>query len=374
MKFISLKENLKRGLSIVGSLTTKNINLPILNNILIKARKEGLELVSTNLEISISHFLRSKVEDEGELLVDSRIIGDYISLLPDEKIEVEGVNEELRIKCKNYKTKINTQSGRDFPIIPKIESNDCFFVKTMDFKKAISNIIFSVSNNENRAEISGVLFSFLKNNLTMVATDSYRLAEKTISFKGESASDEKKIIVPAKALQEVVRILGNFKEEDQLENMEEIKICLTENQVLFVAGSSSLISRLIVGSYPDYKQIIPEKENTRVKVDKNILIKALKTAGIFSKVGINDVGITIKKNKLIIFSNSSQVGENFVDIDVETRGEEVEIFVNYKYFLEGLSNILEQKVVLTFVDNSSPCKIYTEEDKSFLYIVMPIRQ
>ncbi|PKM91230.1 DNA polymerase III subunit beta [Candidatus Falkowbacteria bacterium HGW-Falkowbacteria-1] len=374
MKFISLKENLKQGLSIVGHLTSKNINLPILNNILIKAKKEGLELISTNLEISISHFLRSKVESEGELLVDSRVINEYVSLLPDDKVEIEGVNEELKIKCKNYKTKINTQSGKDFPIIPKIEGDSCFFVKTVDFKKAINSVLFSVSNNENRAEISGVFFSFSGGKLVMVATDSYRLAEKTISFKGDSMTATKNVIVPAKTLQEVVRVLSNFKEEDQLEDLGEIKMCLTESQVLFVIGSSSIVSRLIVGSYPDYKQIIPEKENTRVMVEKGALVKALKTAGIFSKTGINDVGVSIKKNKLIIFSSSSQVGENFIEIDVETRGEEVEIFVNYKYLLEGLNNILEQKVVLAFVDNASPCKIYSEEEKSFLYIVMPIRQ
>ncbi|MFA5420573.1 MAG: DNA polymerase III subunit beta [Patescibacteria group bacterium] len=374
MKFTSLKENLKQGLSIVGHLTTKNINLPILNNILFKVKKEGIELISTNLEISISHFLRSKIESEGEFIVDSKIISEYINLLPDDKIDFEVLNDSLVVSCKNHKTKINTQESKDFPIIPKVKSENKFIVDVLDLKKGLSSVIFSVSNNENRIEISGVLFSFLNKKLTIVGTDSYRLAERVVDFNGDQVDEVKNIIIPSKTIQEVVRILNNFKEDESLDDLKNIEIYTNENQISFVFGSTVLISRLILGNYPDYKQIIPEKEKISLKINKAEITKALKVAGIFSKTGINDVGISVKDKKVSVFSSSSNVGENSINVNSDTLGGDVEIFVNYKYVLEGLNNISSESVSLIFNDNNSPCKIYSEDEPNFLYIVMPIRQ
>lgn len=374
MKFISLKENLKKGLLIVGHLSFKNINLPILNNILIKAKKEGLELVSTNLDLSIKHFLRAKTEKEGNILVDAKIINEYINLLPEEKIETELVGSDLKIKCQNYKTKINTQESKDFPLVPKIDEENCFFINTLEFKKALNSVLFAVSNNENRLELSGVYFNFLDNKLFLVSTDSYRLVEKKIDIKTKENLNDKNIIVPAKTLQEIVRILGNFKDGEQLEDLKEIKICFNENQILFSFASTEISSRLIIGSYPDYKQIIPNKESSSVFIDKDVLLKSIKTAGLFSKTGINDITVSVKKNKLIIFSSSSQVGENFISLDCKTKGSEIDIIINYRYFLDGLNNISCDNLFLYFIDENHPCKIIPENDDSFLYIVMPIKQ
>lgn len=374
MKLTSLKENLKQGLSIVGHLSNKNINLPILNNILFRAKREGLELISTNLEISIVHFLRSKVDQEGELTVDSKIINEYISLLPEEKIEIEGINNELKIRCKNYKTKINTQESKDFPLIPEVDESNCFFVKTDDFKKGIASVSFSVAVSDGRPEISGILFSLTKDGLFLVGTDSYRLAEKNIDFKSDKNLNDQRFIVPAKTIQELLRVLNNFKENEQIENIENIKICFNENQIFFSFGSSLLVSRLIIGNYPDYKQIIPQNKKSEILVNKSELVRAIKAAGLFSKIGINDIGLSIKKDKLIIFSNSSQLGENFVEINCKTKGEEIEIFINYKYLLEGLNNINNEEVLFSFLDKNTPCKIEDKNDNQFLYIVMPIRQ
>jgi DNA polymerase-3 subunit beta len=374
MKFITIKENLKQGLVIVSHLTTKNINLPILNNILIKAKKEGVELISTNLEISIEHFLRGKIEKEGEFTVDSRLINEYISLLPDEKVEIETINEDLKIKGVNYKTKIKGQTANDFPVLPKNENKNNYSLNINEFKNALSNVIFSVANNDNRVELSGIFFSFKNNNLTLVGTDSYRLSEKIIKYKNVGMDTEKTIIIPAKTVQELIRILGNIKTEEQLENNEEIKIYLNENQIFFSFGSTKLTSRIIIGNYPDYKQIIPQKEKTITVINKEALIKAVKTAGLFSKTGVNDIGLTFKKNKIIIFSSSSQTGENSIELDSEIKGEDNEIFVNYKYLLEGLNNINSNNIIIKTTDNNTPCILKSEEEDNFLYLVMPIRQ
>ena len=172
MKFISLQNNLKKGISVVSHITSKNINLPILNNILIKAKDNNIELVATNLEIGISHTVRGKIEKEGELTVDSKTINDYIGLLPSEKVSIEKKEEELVIECSNYKTKMKGESAKEFPLLPTIDKNNYLTVSIEEFKKALSQVVFAVSGSEARIELAGILFSFENNHLTLVATYS----------------------------------------------------------------------------------------------------------------------------------------------------------------------------------------------------------
>ncbi len=374
MKFITLKENLKQGLSIVAHLTSKNINLPILNNILIRAKKEGIELIATNLEISVNHFLRGKIEKEGETTVDSKIMNEYISLLPEDKIEIELEKDELKVSCQNYKTKIKTQEASDFPVLPSVVEGGCYELNLNDFRDSLSEISFAVSYNENRPELSGVLFSFQNNLLTLVGTDSYRLSEKSVSFKSDNIIDEKKAIIPLKTIQELSRILGNFKSEEQISDSQNIKICLTENQVFFSFGSTNLVSRIIIGNYPDYKQIIPKNEKTKIEINRANFIKAIKAAGIFSKTGINDISIAFKNNEVTISSSSSQTGENKVSLEADVSGAEDEIFINFKYLLDGLNNIKSEQIIMKIIDNNYPCIIVPKDVDNFLYLVMPIKQ
>lgn len=374
MKFITLKENLKQGLSIVAHLTSKNINLPILNNILIRAKKEGIELIATNLEISVNHFLRGKIEKEGETTVDSKIMNEYISLLPEDKIEIELEKDELKVSCQNYKTKIKTQEASDFPVLPSVVEGGCYELNLNDFRDSLSEISFAVSYNENRPELSGVLFSFQNNLLTLVGTDSYRLSEKSVNFKSDDIIDEKKAIIPLKTIQELSRILGNFKSEEQISDSQNIKICLTENQVFFSFGSTNLVSRIIIGNYPDYKQIIPKNEKTKIEINRANFIKAIKAAGIFSKTGINDISIAFKNNEVTISSSSSQTGENKVSLEADVSGAEDEIFINFKYLLDGLNNIKSEQIIMKIIDNNYPCIIVPKDVDNFLYLVMPIKQ
>lgn len=376
MKFIGLQENLKQGLAVVSRVVSKNINLPILNNILFRVNKSNVELVATNLEVGITHQVRGKIESEGDFTVDSRVITDYINLLPSDKIEVTQDGSEIKINCQNYKTKINIQDATDFPLIPKVDRNNFYSVEVDSLKDALGQVIFAVANNETRLELSGVLFSFTKDGLTMVGTDSYRLAEKKVKVKSNYENPDNKVIIPARTIQELLRVLSNFKEEDQLENSAEVKICLSENQVLFIFGSTELVSRLINGSYPDYQQIIPLNYKTQVLVNKNELMRAIKASAIFSKAGVNDVSLDFKsENGIITLSSaSSQVGESSIELKAEIEGDNNEIIINYRYLLDGLNNIASDVVRLDVVNANTPCVLRADKNGEYLYIVMPIRQ
>lgn len=376
MKFIIRRENLKKGLSIVGHITSKNINLPILNNVLIRANSGGVELVSTNLEIGIVHKLRGKVENDGEFTVDSKTISEYVNFLAGDNVEINEVNEELKIECDNYKTKIKGESAKEFPLIPTLSGENYCICEIDDLKRALSQVIFSVSNNENRIELSGVLFSFFGSRLVLASTDSYRLAEKeiNINWQGE-AIENQKFIVPAKTIQEFLRIISNFSDGDSAEeNINQVKIFISDNQIMFSVDSTDLVSRLINGNFPDYRQIVPEKFNTSVILNRNEFSRAIKAAAIFSKSGINDVGLVFKGGKLVVYSSSGQSGESRIELPCEQNGSDNEIIVNFRYLLDGLNNISDDQINLKVISDNSPCMLSPIKEENYFYIVMPIRQ
>jgi DNA polymerase-3 subunit beta len=378
MKIISLQENLKKGISIVSHITSKNINLPILNNILIKADEGNIDLIATNLEIGIIHSVRGKIEKPGKITIDAKIINEYINFLPQEKITFIVKDENVKIECSNYKTKIKGESAKEFPLLPEIEESNIINTSLAEFKKALSQVVFAVSKSESRIELSGVLFALSDDKLSMVATDSYRLAEKTIDInieKNKNLDENNKIIIPAKTAQEVLRIASNLS--DDLDSSEKkVKLYINENQIVFEIDDSKIISRLISGQYPDYKQIIPEKKETEIIVSRQELIRAIKASSIFSKSGINDINISVnsEKKEIIISSLSSQTGESIINLNGEIKGKNNDITLNFRYLLDGLNNIDSDNVRVFIVDNNTPCVIKNEKEDSYLYIVMPIKQ
>lgn len=373
MKLIVLQENLKRGLNISGHITTRNINLPILNNILIRAEKGNIELVSTNLEIGIVQQLRGKIERDGQFTVDSKLIGEYVNLLNSgEKVEIEEEGGELKVECGRYKTKIKGESAKEFPLIPLINQDDYYTCDPAELKAAAESVIFATSTSENRQELTGVLFFFSGKKLVLAATDSYRLAEKEISLSGNKGDEELKVIVPGRTVQELLRILGGV--ENGLEGEREVKIRLTDNQIQFSVDSVDLISRLISGNYPDYRQIIPTTSETKVIVSRSEMVRAVKAAALFSKSGINDVTIQFRKKKVIISSFSGSSGESQIEVEAEVEGGDNEITINYRYLVDGLSNIAGDLAAAEMLNSATPFILKGRGDDSYLYIVMPIRQ
>ncbi len=375
MKISSLQENLKQGLFLVNHVAGKNLNLPILNNILIEARDGNIKLIATNLEIGIVSTIRGKIEEEGSYTVDSKIISDFIFLLPNKKIDLKQKENSLFIEAENNRTKISGQGAEEFPLIPSIEKRDFYSVNIQEFKKALSQVVFAVANSETRVELSGVLFNFSKDKLILVATDSYRLAEKKVLLKKESSKEEKAAIVPAKTIQEIIRVLSNLKDGDS-ESEDEIKFYITENQIMFSIDPTELVSRLIEGQYPDYKQIIPGLGKTNIIANKNELIRAVKIASLFSKTGINDVNLDFPKgkNRIVVSSASGQSGENITEVEAMVDGDDNGVVLNYRYLLEGLNSVEGEGVKIEVIDGNTPCLIKPEKDDGYLYVIMPIKQ
>jgi len=368
MRFVCKQENLIKALNKMSGLVGKNFNLPILNNILIKTDEDGIEILATNLEVGIKTKVRGKIEEKGRITIPAKIFTDYITLINgDENIEIKTEEDKIIIKSGEWQTKIKTSSAEDYPLIPEIEEKQTIKLKIDEFKKTLNQVLFAASFDEARPELTGVLFWLKDNKLILTTTDSYRLAEKKNDFNEKNEGDIK-VIVPLKTFQEINKIINN--EED-----EEIKVVLDENQIKFEFGENILISRLIEGEYPDYKQIIPDNFKTSFEVDSHELIKAIKAASLFTKSGIFDITFEIKKDILEISSINSQVGENNIKIKTNNfSGEDVKIIFNYRYLLDGLQNIQANKIKILVNSESSPAIFKPTNQDEYLYLVMPIRQ
>lgn len=377
MKFSCLQENLKQGLSIVSHLTTKNINFPILNNVLIKIEDKLIKLITTNLEVAINVNIRGKAEVDGDFTVPAKLFYDYIALLPNDRIDLEVKNNVLEIKSGTYDTKIKGLAAADFPLLPHLQKQNSYLIRGKEFKRALEQVLFSVAANEIRPEISGVLFSFSKTEpkeLRLVGTDSYRLAERKVGFtvkEGSSVEGIRDIIIPLKTLAHISHILSVFSASGD----DFLEISVLENQVLFVYDSVLLTARLIEGQYPNYHQVIPESFQTKAILGRDELEKIIKTTSLFA-TGLNDINVKMSPagGEMTVSSLNSQTGEQKASIKGDINGIENEVTLNYRYLLDFLSAIDKSEVEFKMIDANNPCVLTPKDDKDYLYVVMPIKR
>jgi DNA polymerase-3 subunit beta len=375
MKLIILKENLNKGLNVVSRVAGKNLTLPILNNILISAKKNFLNLSSTDLELGIRYWTLIKTEKEGEITVPAKILSSFVNLLPDKKITISTKDQNLLVQCDEYNTKIKGQSAEEFPIIPTIENEEVIEMSCPVLCEGISQVVYFATVNQARPELSGIFFSFQKNGLKLTATDSFRLAEKKLSFS-KNPNKEISFILPQKAAKEIVNILS--------ENKGKVKMYASQNQVLFEYPMTEIdhpeiqvISRLIEGEYPDYQGIIPQKHEYQLVVEKEELINQIKTASLFSGRS-NEIKIKVDNQKkgIEILSQNPDLGENksFIPVKMNKAGnKEIEISFNYKFLTDGLNNIKSKNVIFELNGEEGPALLKPEGDVNYLYVVMPIK-
>ena len=359
MKFSCTQENLQHGVSLVSHITSRNVNLPILNNVLIEAKEDGVELVATNLEIGVRVTVRGKVETPGSFTVPAQVFANYIGVIAAEKVDVEQQDVDLHIRAGKQNTKIKGEQATEFPLIPDVDEKNAVTIPANELRTALSQVLVATSTDDSRPELTGALFQIGKKEIVVASTDSYRLAErKIVTF--EDGAEGKTVIVPAAAMQELVRIF------------------FSDSQAKFVTEDAELTTRLIEGVFPDYQQIIPQESRTTVIVNREKLKKGIKAASLFSKSGIHDVNIHFspEKQELTLTAVNNQVGENVTKVEAEINGESNNTIFNHRYLLDGLSQVTSEKAQLRLVDNASPgvLRPHGENAEEYIYIIMPIKQ
>jgi DNA polymerase-3 subunit beta len=344
MKVEILKDNLKSGLGVVEKIVGKNLSLPILDNVLISTEDNFLSLSSTDLETAIKLWILTKIIKKGKVVVPAKFLSSFVSLLPNEKIILEEKKQGLYIECKSFKNQIQGFNPEEFPLIPEFKDLEFIEVDNKKFCQGLAQIVDVASPSQSRPEISGIYFIFSKNILKIVATDSFRLAEKNITLE-EMVKRDVSFILPQKPARELINTLG--------EKEGKIKIYFSPNQTMFEFPMKEaphpqvqIFSRLIEGEYPNYEEIIPKKFKTHVIVKRDEFLNQVKAASLFSGK-INEIKIKINPQvkEIEIFAQDPDIGESQSTVPAKIEGEAIEASFNHKFLTDGLLNIKSSEIV-----------------------------
>jgi len=372
MKVEILRDNLRGGLSVAEKAVGKTISLPILSNVVLRAEDTYVNLISTDLETSLKVWVMGKIVEKGEVVVPAKFLTSFVGTLPNDKITLESKNQDLHIACKSVKTQIQGYNPEDFPIIPDFTHADRVELDIKKLHEALSQVADVAMPSQTRPEISGILFSFANKEATVVATDSFRLAEKTLTLSSPIKTPHT-FILPQKPARDIMNVLDGREGT--------ITIFITPNQLLFELAmpeakhpAIQLTSRLIEGEYPNYQDIIPNSFITTAILQKEELISQLKTASLFSgKTNEVRVAVDPQLKQIALSAKSADVGEHHSNVAAKVAGEPMEVSFNYKFLMDGLQNIRGSEVSFEISRQDGPCVLRPVGDASYLYVVMPIK-
>lgn len=340
--------------------------LPILSGILIKSENNRLRLSSTDLEISIRTNIEAEIKEGGSLVVPARLILDILSNAESETVELNLIKEksQLEIKAGESKFNLSVYFEEDFPKIPESSDSPACALNSSDFIRASREVIKASSKDDSKPLLTGVLVEINSDTLRMVATDSYRLAVYENKIEGGPAQ-QIKIIVPARSLRELVRIAG-------AKDSGKISINLTDNQAVFTAGNTELISRLIDGDFPNYKQLLPEGYEKIIKINKLKAIGCIKRTAIMAQNN-TPIKFTATNKQLVMSAMTQDVGEATEKMEADYSGDEIKIAFNPEYLIDGITSIETEDVAIEITDPIKPAMIKPVGDESFQYLIMPVR-
>ncbi len=367
MKVSATKENLAYGVQTVQRAVSAKNPLPVLSGILLKIINGRLVFTATDLEMGIECGVPVSVIEDGGVVLPARYFSEIVRRLPDVKItiEVDKENNSTSIKYGQSEFNLLGLSAEDFPILPEIDSDSIFNIKQELFKNMIKQVGFAISTDDNRPIFTGILMEIENENIKLVATDTHRLAYREGVVEKNEPDLIKSVIIPGKTLNELNRIMTGESEE--------LKIAFGQNQVVFEMPGVRLISRLIEGQFPNYKQVIPQGCKTKVKVKTKELLEATERASLLAKEGANVIKLNISEGTMFINSNSPEIGKIEEQIPVEIEGEEAQIAFNSKYLLDVLKAIDADEILLELTGSLSPGIIKPAEGEKYIYLILPIR-
>ena len=373
MKLSCVQENLNRGLGVVGRAVAARTTLPITNNVLLATDKSRLKLVATNLEMAISHWIGAKVEEEGAITVPARLLIEFISSLPSEKVDISlsPQTKTLGLRCARFEARISGIDAKDFPPIPKVGEGITAKVEVEDLRRGISHVVFAAATEESRPVLTGVNAQFDGDLLTLAAADGFRLAVYKLPI-ATTVKQKTEVIIPARTLAELNRLMAD--EEETIE----IMVNPDKGQALFRLKNTELVSQLVQGTFPNYAQLIPQSYTTRAVVGVSDFLRATRTASIFARDGSGIVrlvvapGSELTPGKMTISARSEELGDDVGEIDAIIEGEEAKIAFNGKYLADVLGVLHEAQVALETTNPSSPGVIRPVGVDNYVHVIMPM--
>ena len=368
MKIVCYKENILKALNSVVKGVASKTTMPILEGILIQTNDNEIKLTSYDLEIGIEYIMECDVKEQGSTVVNAIMFNEIIKKLPDTEIYISlNENNLLEIECEGSLYKLTTMNPDEFPELPKIEVENSIELEQNMLKNMIRKTIFAVSAEENRPIFTGCLFEVENNKLNVVAVDGFRLALRSIYLP--TKVNDFKAVIPGRTLNEINKIL--------LDSFDRIRIGIAKNQALFDMVNCKVVTRILDGEFLNYKSVIPNSWETRIKVNKNSLQNSFERISLISSSSIEKekkypVKVSVDIGKITI-SCTNQTGDAKEEIYISTEGKNIEVGFNPKYFLDSLKVIEDEEVFVEFGTNISPCLIKSVENNEYVYMILPIR-
>ena len=373
MKLSCTQENLNQGLSTVGRAVATRPTLPITSNVLLATDQSRLKLVATNLEMAISCWIGSKVEEEGAITVPARLITDFVNSLPNENVEINlpTNTKTLQLHCGRFEARISGVDAKDFPPIPEVGDGINAKVEIDALRDGINHVVFAAAADESRPVLTGVDARFEDNKLKLAAADGFRLAVYDLTLEN-AVKQKAEVIIPARTFSELSRLMTDQKEPVQ------ITINPNKSQILFRLKDVELVSQLVQGTFPQYSQLIPQTHSSKATVDVAEFLRATRTASIFARDGSGIVrlivvpGGELSPGKMTISARSEEIGEDIGEIDAVVEGTEAKIAFNGKYLTDVLNVLKETQVSLETTNPSSPGIIRPVGNENYVHVVMPM--
>jgi DNA polymerase-3 subunit beta len=373
MKATILQTDLNKWLSVVGRVVPNRGQLPILANVLLEADKEGLTLSATNLEIGLKVIAGGKVLEEGAITIPAKSLGEFVASLPAGNVTLETEGEKLKVEGGKLAATFTGISATEFPVISKIDNNanstnKAFKLKRKIIEEVATQVAYAAATDESRPVLTGILFETEGKTLKVTATDGFRLTRKIITTEHEIKGLEKGLIIPARTIMEIARIVSEGKKDEV-----EMGMAGDSNQLVVGYEGIFLASRILEGNFPDLEKIIPKGAKTEVIMDKEELVRAVKAVGIFARDSSNIIRLKIEEGQLTVEASSTQTGESKVEIEAEKKGEDGQIAFNYRYVQDFLNSVSEERVTFKMNDSLAPGIFGLEKEEGLFHIIMPVR-
>jgi DNA polymerase-3 subunit beta len=364
-----MQENLARGLSVVSRAVSSRSTLPVLANVLLRTEDAGLKLTTTNLEIGMTCWVPGRIDDEGAFTVPARLFSDIVSGLPaGERVDLEIKDgAALHIRAGRYQTHLRGIDAEEFPVIPSAGERPTTRVSQKLLKHALAEVAFAAASDEARPILTGVLTRFSGEQLTLAAADNYRIAVKTLPIL--LPVEETSLVVPARSYTELMRILGDT--DDPVD----IMLAPARSQVIFHVETTELVTRLIDGQFPNYQQVLPASHSTRVLMDRDDLLKAVRLSALIASSAANVVKLRVgdEGSPGITIAAVAEIGDAEGQVDAEMEGDAVTVAFNARYLTEALQNVVGERLALELNGPLSPGVFKPVDDPDYVHVIMPVR-
>lgn len=369
MKLSCLQENLAKGLSIVGRAVPSRTTMPVLTNVLLATDHGQLKLAATNADqMSIVHWVGARVETEGALTVPARNFIDLVNSLPPDQVnlEMDLATLSLALRCGSVRALFRGISAEEFPLIPEPEDGEGLQVEAGELRKGLAQVIFAAATDESHPVLTGVKAEFEGDSLTLAAADGFRLAMRRLGLV-RPVEEPFSVIIPARSLSELSRILGGQEEPVLISNTR------THNQVLFQLKDTVLNTSLVDGNFPDVRRIIPASSRTQVVLGREEWLQANKRAAIFARDVANIVKLEIAPGEVTVSAASAESGEGSTCLEASVTGDPLVIAFNVRYLIDVLSALDTPQITLGLNEPNKPGIIKGVGDDAFVYVVMPMQ-